>query len=198
MSLQKRRALNVSPHSEAQRCQCDAFLMRFTRIQMRSHITSVCCKVFMNILHFLSDLFYNVVSYLAVMEFWTGCLASLNPLWTIIYAGRRMAPHHIASCHQIMGQHNGTKLFDAACNHMRQRMWCGRPRQPMCQCGVSYRWVATRASGKTPVCSYTKESETNGLSPPPTHTHTFCSSLLNLLRSPYGYTLFCFPARCKI
>lgn len=43
----------------------------------------------MNILHFLSDLFYDVVSCFAAMEFGQAacCLASLNPLWTVIYAG---------------------------------------------------------------------------------------------------------------
>lgn len=30
-----------------------------------------------------------------------------------------MAPRHRASCHQTVGQQNGTKVFDAACNHMR-------------------------------------------------------------------------------
>lgn len=48
--------------------------LNFTGIQTTSHITSVCCKVFMNILRFLSELFSNVVSRFAAMEFWTGCL----------------------------------------------------------------------------------------------------------------------------
>lgn len=88
----------------SKRCIPDA--VRFTGIQTRSHITSVCWKVFMNILHFLSDLFYDVVSCIAVMAFGQAacCLASLN------------------SCHQVAGQQNGTNLFDAACNHTRQRI----------------------------------------------------------------------------
>lgn len=79
----------------------------------------------MNILHFLSDLFYDVVSCFAAMEFGQAacCLASLNPLRTVIYAGTRTPPRHRASCHQVAGQQNGTKLFDAACNHhTRQRI----------------------------------------------------------------------------
>lgn len=61
------RGLNMS-----MRCAPDA--LRFTGIQKRSHITRVCCKAFMNILGFLSDLFYDVVSCLAGMGVWTGCL----------------------------------------------------------------------------------------------------------------------------
>lgn len=54
------------------RCIPDA--VRFTGIQTRSHISSVCCNVFMNISRFLSDLFHTVVSCFAAMEIWTGCL----------------------------------------------------------------------------------------------------------------------------
>lgn len=111
--------------------------VHLTRIQTRLRITSVCWKVFMNILHFLSNLFYDVVSCFAAMEFGQAacCLASLNPLQTVIYAGTRTAPCHRASCHQGAGQQNGTKLFDAACNYTRHRIWCGRKQQPTRQCG---------------------------------------------------------------
>lgn len=121
------------------------------------------------------------------------CLASLNPLRTIIYAGTRTAPHHVANCHQVVGQQNGTKLFNAACNHMSRRMWCGRQRLPMCQCGVSYRWVATGASGKMPLCSYTKESETNG--PPPSPSVPACFIYYALL--DIRFSAFQPGAKCK-
>lgn len=42
-------------------------------------------------------------------------------------------------------------------------LWCGRKKEPTCQCKVSYRWVTTGARGRMTDCSHTKEPQTNGL-----------------------------------
>lgn len=171
------------------RCIPDA--LNFTGIQTTSHITSVCCKVLINILHFLSELFSDVVPCFAATEFWTGRLLPgfIKP----------SADHYIcrnengaASRSQLPSNHGAAKwhktvqcCLQSYC--MSRRMWCGRQTLPMCQCGVSCRWVATGASGKMPVCSYTKESETNG--PPPPHLLFQLASFITLFFWIYTFLL---------
>lgn len=152
MSLQMTLALNVSPHSEARRCQSDAFLMRYALPEYkRDRTLPVSAGKSLWIFYISSQISFMMLCF-ALLRWRFGqaacCLASLNPLRPVIYAGATTAQPHRASCHQVAGQQNVTKLFDAACNHTRQRIWCGRKQQPTHQCGGQPQTSSYRGFGE--------------------------------------------------